>query len=109
MELSEKNKLIWVYSLIALFIVLNGLFMSKEIFWLPVIPVVLYILLLAVFSLDKVLMLIVFCTPLAINLQDLDFGLGISLPTEPLMAGILVIFIVKLFHGRGFDNNSYFF
>jgi len=104
MELSEKNKLIWVYSLIALFIVLNGLFMSKEIFWLPVIPVVLYILLLAVFSLDKVLMLIVFCTPLAINLQDLDFGLGISLPTEPLMAGILVIFIVKLFHGRGFDK-----
>ncbi len=54
------------------------------------------ILFLYIFSLDKLLFLIVFCTPIAINFRDFDVGIGISLPTEPLLFGVLLLFIIKI-------------
>jgi O-antigen ligase len=43
---------------------------------------------------------VVFLTPLAINLQHLEGGLGLSLPTEPIIFGIMLIFIFKQLHQR---------
>jgi O-antigen ligase len=49
-------------------------------------------------------MLITFLTPLAINYKDPELGVGISLPAEPLMLGVLVIFVLKLFSDGGFNK-----
>ncbi len=62
------------------------------------------IVLLALFSLDKLILFVVFLTPLAINLQDLEGGLGLSLPTEPIIFGIMVIFILKQLHKNTMDS-----
>jgi len=43
------------------------------------------------------LLIITFLTPLAIDLRDHDIGIGLSLPTEPLLAGVLVLFFFKIF------------
>jgi O-antigen ligase len=67
------------------------------------VPAVILVLLLAIFSLDKLIMLVVFLTPFAINLQDLEGGLGISLPTEPIIFGIMIIFLLKQLHKLSFD------
>ena len=50
------------------------------------------------YSLDKVLWFIIITTPFSLNVKLKEFGLAISLPGEPLMAGILVLFILKLLY-----------
>lgn len=103
--MTEKVKLYWVYGISILFILLNIVLIMKEFYWSLLLPVVVVILLLYIFSLDKVLLLITFLTPLAINFRNFDADLGISLPTEPLMFGVLVIFLLKVLSGFPYDRN----
>ena len=71
------------------------------------LPLALAIVLLAVFALDKLLYLVVFFTPLSLPLSELVPGLGFDmfLPTEPLLFGILLIFIMKCFANGKFDRD----
>jgi len=79
-------------------------FVAKDQYYALAIPFGLFFILLYFFALDKLMWLLVFFTPLAVNIKDNDFGLGVSLPTEPLLAGILVLFIIKLFFDWSFDK-----
>lgn len=79
-------------------------FISKNEYYAFAIPFGLFFILLYFFALDKLIWLIVFFTPLAIILKDNDFGVGVSLPTEPLMAGVLLLFIIKIFFDWNFDK-----
>ena len=92
--------------IIAAIVVAVGLFflVKKETYLAFALPAVIGILLLYVFSFDKVLLLTAFVTPLSITLERLAGGLAVSIPSEPLLAGILVMFIAKLFHDKGFDK-----
>lgn len=48
---------------------------------------------------------IVFATPLSLNLEDMEFGgIGMYLPTEPLMFGVMILFFLKLIYDKGFDS-----
>lgn len=92
----DKQKLSWVYGGNILFIAINALFIAYEHYWFSLLPLLIGLLLLYFFSLDKILLLIVFATPLAVNIEFDNLGSAISIPTEPLMAGVLVLFIIKL-------------
>jgi putative inorganic carbon (hco3(-)) transporter len=100
--IKEKN-IKWVFTLAIAFIVINAICTYYEFYYFNLLPAALLILLLAVFSLDKLILLVVFLTPFAVNLQDLEGGLGISLPTEPIIFGIMVIFLLKQLHRASFD------
>ncbi len=56
----------------------------------------------ALFSLDKLMLFVVFCTPLSINIFQLpglnfgEIGVGMALPTEPIMFGIMLLFFMHL-------------
>jgi len=54
-------------------------------------------------SLDKIILLITFLTPLAVNFSSLEMGIGISIPTEPLMVGVLIFFFIKILHEGKYD------
>lgn len=43
-------------------------------------------------------------TPLAVNIRDMDMGLGVSLPTEPLMFGVLLLFVANLIFENRYDR-----
>ncbi|MDP3444299.1 MAG: O-antigen ligase family protein, partial [Ignavibacteria bacterium] len=102
--MSERIKIAWLYLAAALFLAANlYMVVQKDIYLLFALPLVLAVLLLYIFSFDKVLLLISFLTPLSINFEDMDVGLGISLPVEPLLFGILVLFIAKFLYDRKFD------
>ena len=91
--------------IIAAIVVAIGLFflVKKETYLAFALPMVVGVLLLYVFSLDKVLLLVAFLTPLSITLERLAGGLAVSLPAEPLLAGILVLFFAKFIYDRKFD------
>lgn len=93
-------KKIHSYQLVLLtlsFVLLNTIFLANEFFLLGFLPIILILVFLAFFSLEKLLLLIVFCTPLSFSLEGLDFGgIGMFVPTEPLLFGVLLLFLVRL-------------
>lgn len=100
----DKRGITILYVLSALFIGLNCYLVYREIYWLLLMPLFLVILYLYFFSLDKVILLITMVTPLAINFTQFEFNVGISVPSEPLMFGVLLMFIIKLFYSHDFDQ-----
>ncbi len=103
--MSDKAKIGWLYAIAFIFLSINlYLVVHKDVFWFFSLPLVLMVLLLYVFSLDKVLLLITFLTPLSLDIQDMDIGLGVALPTEPLMFGVLILFIAKLIYEGKYDR-----
>ena len=102
--MTERAKLLWVYGASALFLAANAYLFLHDKYWGLAVPFALLLLILYIFSLDNVLLLITFLTPLAVNLKDAEFGIGISLPSEPLMFGVLLLFVLKLMHERFYDH-----
>lgn len=101
----EKQKLLWVYGISALFILFCVALILKQYFWLPIaVPMALGLLLMYIFALDKVLLLIVFLTPLAVNIQNFDLNVGVSIPTEPLLMGVLGLGFIRLLFNYSFDR-----
>jgi O-antigen ligase len=98
-----NSKLIWVYLISALYIAFNTYLIVNHFMWGALAPLLLVIVLLYFISVDKIIFLITLLTPLAINIRDSEFGFGISLPTEPLMLGVLVFFIIKMLYDGKYD------
>jgi putative inorganic carbon (hco3(-)) transporter len=101
--LTERSKLIWVYLFSTLFIVFNTYLIVNNYLWGALIPVILFVILMYFVSLDKIILLITFLTPLAVNFSNLEMGIGISIPTEPLMVGVLIFFFIKILHEGNYD------
>ncbi|MBR4147418.1 MAG: O-antigen ligase family protein [Bacteroidales bacterium] len=103
--MSKKAKIGWLYIIAAIFVaVALYLLVNKNNYLFFAVPVVLGVLLLYIFSLDKVMMLISFSVPLSIVLEELE-QLAVSLPAEPLLAGVLILFIAKLLYEGKYDQN----
>jgi len=71
------------------------------------LPALLAVFLLVVFSFDKLIYLVVFFTPLSLPLSEVMPGLSFDmfLPTEPILFGLLVLFLLKIIHERNFDRD----
>ncbi len=95
-----------MYTGAILFIALNTFFIYKEFYLFSLAPLVLLLIAGAFLSLDKLLLAVVFMVPLSVPLGELVKGLPIDmfLPTEPLLAGILLIFIIKILYEKQFDK-----
>ena len=89
------NALLW--GILISFIALSSIMLAFEIFYVPVVPVVLFFLALAIVAADKYLLVIVFFVPVSVPLSRLVEGLSIDmhLPTEPLLAGLLLLYMIK--------------
>lgn len=94
-----------LYLLSACFIAIMAVGIYMEQYAVLLIPAALTVLWAAFFKLDYLILFIAFCTPFSINLEDLDIGgVGMYLPTEPLLFGVLVLFIFKLLSGKSIDQ-----
>jgi putative inorganic carbon (HCO3(-)) transporter len=100
----DTSKLKWFYGVSFGFIILLCIGLLKEFYWITAIPVVLAIVFMAIFAIDALIFIVVFTTPLAINLSETGLGTSISVPTEPLMFGITILFLFKIVYERGFDK-----
>ncbi len=105
LESREKypRKLLW--GILIAFVALNTLMIALEIYYVPLFPAALLFVALAIVSVDKYLLAIVFFVPLSIPLSYLSEGLATDmyLPTEPLLAGLLLLFLIKYLMGDRID------
>lgn len=104
MKLTTK----WLYLSSALLIALIGVGLWLEFYFVLLLPFALAVVWAAVFKLEYLWYFIVFFTPLSINLEEMKLGgVGMALPTEPLLFGILILFILKLLSGKSIDKRIF--
>ncbi len=70
------------------------------------VPALILLLLLAFFSFDTFVFSIVFFTPLAVTLKELGVNsdVDLSIPTEPFMAGVLILLPIYQFYAKIIDR-----
>ncbi len=80
---------------------------KKDTLVINALPALLAVFLLVVFSFDKLLYLVVFFAPLSLPLSEVMPGLSFDmfLPTEPILFGLLILFLLKIIHERNFDRD----
>ena len=101
----QKLNIKWVYALVILFVALNSIFTANEFYYFSLIPVILLLVILYIKSLDTILFIITFFTPLSVIYEFKGAGLSLSLPTEPLMILTLGLFLIKFLIEGGIDRN----
>ncbi|MGQ9848034.1 MAG: O-antigen ligase family protein [Bacteroidales bacterium] len=104
MKLSKQD-ITGVYFAVLIFLALSIYFVAKHQFVFLLAPFVLVFLFVAIFALDKLLLFVVFSTPVSLQLSEFVSGLPINmfLPTEPLLFGMLLLFILKMIVGHDID------
>ena len=101
-NLASSKKIIYGFGTLGLIISLALSFLGWYVS--PVIPIALFILFLLVVRTDLYILLIAFLVPLSIPLTDIAGGIGGSLPTEPLIAILMIFTVAKLMAGYTFDK-----
>lgn len=104
-EIQERYPKTLLWGILISFVGLNSIMLAQEIYYIPLVPVILMFLALAFVAMDKFLLVIVFFVPVSIPLSWITEGLGIDmyLPTEPLLAGLLLLYLVKYLMGQRID------
>ncbi len=100
---SRKEYLVYWIGLV--FVLLNSILLHFEIYYLPLLPVLVAIVWMAFTRIDRVVYLTVFFVPLSIQLSEIikDTSFDLYLPTEPLLAGVMILFFIKYLRGQRID------
>jgi putative inorganic carbon (hco3(-)) transporter len=101
---TDRLKLYVIYGSSLAFLAMNVYLLLQDKYWGLLLPLLLLMAILYTFSLEKVMLLITFFTPLAVNLKSSDFNVGISLPTEAMLFAVMLIFLMKLILDGGYDR-----
>ena len=84
---------------------------AVEKYWILLIPFALAIIILAILRIDYLLALVAFLTPLSTTLGELGIyspiGVEMSLPTEPLLFGLMIIAWIKMFSDSNLFRGLY--
>ncbi len=92
------------FLLTAAFIGISLSLIPFEWYYLLGLPVLLVLFYLLVFDQEKLLYLIAFSVPLSVPIKDIGGGMGLSLPTEPLIMLLFAGFVFKALTGSGFPS-----
>ncbi len=102
--LNPKKKIFLTAAVSLLYIAINSLLIANEFYWFSLLPLVLLLGLAFIYSLDTVYILVALLTPISIDTSNFGWSLGLSVPAEPIMAALLIIFLLKLFNDTNFDR-----
>ncbi len=104
MQVLKKNIALFITAL--LFIALNGFLISQNLYYGILVPFVLAVVWFALVKIETLLLIVVFFTPLSVLLSDFvsNTPVDLSIPTEPILAGLFLVYILKLTAGQSLDK-----
>jgi O-antigen ligase len=102
-SVKSSNSLV-LYALTTLYLILSLYAIVNGFLFLLLLPIVLGVIYLAVERIDKVFLLLGLLTPLSINLAKTGLGIGVSLPAEPLIFGLMLLFLLKTLYEGGVER-----
>lgn len=94
---------LWFAGILTIFIGLNSYLLTEEFYLLPILPLAVLILFSALIALDKLAYFILFFTPFSLTVEFSEFA-ALTLPTEPLLFGVMLVFFFRLLFEGGFDR-----
>lgn len=98
MQVLRKN---WVEIAAFGYPILCGVCLVKEWYAVLLLPLVIGAIWSAIAAPDKLLLFIAFCAPLSINIEQMKMGgVGMYLPTEPLLFGLMLLAFLRLLHHK---------
>ncbi|MCQ2605749.1 MAG: O-antigen ligase family protein [Bacteroidales bacterium] len=102
----EKKTVVALYLVAIAFIIASVIGIYNESFVITLVPFALAMAFLALLALDKLLLVLLFFTPLSLELSEFmpSAPLNMSLPTEPFLFMAMCLFFVKLITERRFDK-----
>ena len=97
----------WFYLLVVLFVGANLYLTYKGQSVFNAIPFALLVIYAAVYHLDKLFLFVVLFTPLSVNIEEFVPGqsIGLFLPTEPILFGILLLVILTQIRKNSFQKD----
>lgn len=93
----------WFYGIGLLFLAINVVCFIFDFYYLTALPLVPIFLYLLFHHTDKIILFLAFATPLSIPFKDIGGGIGLSLPTEPLIVLLFFGVLYKLVSGKTFE------
>ncbi len=107
--MDSKTKILFTAGISLLYIAIDTLLIANEMYWFSLLPIVLLFALAFVYALDKVYIFVAFVTPLSIDTVSLglNVSMGVSVPAEPILAALLIVFILKLLNDDYFDRKIF--
>lgn len=89
------------------FVLANSYLITKDNYLLAALPLGLVIILVALYRFQWLFWTVLFFVPLSVPLKEFAIGLDINmfLPTEPILAGMMVIFLFRLALDGGYDRS----
>ncbi len=107
--MDSKTKILLTSGISLAYIAINTFLIANEWYWFSLLPVILLFAATFVFSLDKIYLFVAFVTPMSIDITNFGIsGIGLSLPSEPILIILLGVFILKLIHDEIIDNKVFF-
>jgi putative inorganic carbon (HCO3(-)) transporter len=98
------------YFIILLFIISNSILIYFDFYYLLALPLLVLLGYLYIYHLDIVFLIIVFCTPLSFNFENLAIGgIGFYFPTETMLLVFSCIFIFKSILNKNPENKINYF
>ncbi|MBU1012245.1 MAG: O-antigen ligase family protein [Bacteroidetes bacterium] len=104
MIVNKKYQNLLVLLLSIAFIGINLFFIIEEIYWFLFLPLAIIVVVLYFISLDAILLLITLLTPLSVGVTMGGGSFGLAVPTEPLLAGVSLLFILRLILNVDYDK-----
>jgi len=97
------KKDIFFYLPALVLVLANCILLSNEVYWLAAIPVVLFIVWLTFYKPKLAILALAFFAPLSLKMDFKDYGLSLSVPTEPIIISLLFLFFLKILMGGEYD------
>lgn len=102
--LTKSNSgLNWLYGSTLVFAIVACIGIVNEFYWVMLFPVALLVIVTGFYRLDLLMFFAVCVTPLSINLAKTGLGIGVSLPSEPIIFGLMLLFVFKVLYDGGMD------
>ena len=105
--MDSKAKILLTAGISLAYIAINTFLIANEWYWLSLLPIILLFIAAFVFSLDKIYLLVAFVTPMSIDITNFGMSIGLSIPSEPILLALLLVFVFKLFHENSFDRRIF--
>ncbi|MBD3637942.1 MAG: O-antigen ligase family protein [Crocinitomicaceae bacterium] len=94
-----------LYILSGLYLIINLFLIYKGEYYLCALPVALLFVYAAFFHFDKLFFFLVLFTPLSVNIEEFVGGeIGLFIPTEPLLFGMLLLIVYNQLRHNQFDS-----
>ncbi len=95
-----------VYLISLGFVLVNSYLITKDNYVFAALPAGILFILIAIYRFDWLFWMVLFFIPLSVPLKEFTTGLDVNmfLPTEPILAGMMIIFLLRLGLDGGYDK-----